>query len=49
MRRAPCQLHPELPLVIAGRDTAKAEALAAELGHGSPACTCRRRWSTPAT
>ena len=31
--RALRQLHPELPLVIAGRDTAKAEALAAELGH----------------
>ncbi|RXT57068.1 hypothetical protein B6S44_01065 [Bosea sp. Tri-44] len=33
--RALRQLHPELPLVIAGRDVAKAQALAAELGHAS--------------
>ncbi|MGE7471179.1 hypothetical protein ACQKLX_17170 [Bosea sp. NPDC003192] len=30
-------LHPELPLVIAGRDTAKAQALAAALGHATSA------------
>lgn len=31
------RLHPELPLVIAGRDRARAEALAAELGHAGAA------------
>jgi hypothetical protein len=35
--RALRQLHPELPLVIAGRDTAKAEALAVELGYATSA------------
>ncbi|CAN7326565.1 saccharopine dehydrogenase NADP-binding domain-containing protein [Bosea sp. LjRoot237] len=33
--RALRQLHPEMPLVIAGRDLAKAQALVAELGHAS--------------
>lgn len=35
--RALRQIHPELPLVIAGRDAAKAEALATELGHATSA------------
>jgi len=35
--RALRQLHPELPLVIAGRDVAKAQALVAELGHARSA------------
>jgi hypothetical protein len=33
--RALRQLHPELPLVIAGRDLVKAHVLATELGHAS--------------
>ncbi|PZR92516.1 MAG: saccharopine dehydrogenase [Stutzerimonas stutzeri] len=35
--RALRQLHPDLPLVIAGRDNAKAKALAAELGRATSA------------
>jgi hypothetical protein len=35
--RALRRLHPDLPLVIAGRDTAKAKALAAELGRATSA------------
>jgi len=35
--RALRQLHPALPLVIAGRDTGKAAALARELGHAEAA------------